>query len=118
MRNRLKEYPFGYELHDGRLYDSVLSAVTNVVTLGYTGQQEAQKKAQEAQNAAAEEARKQDLEARRIAASAKPMEEQATLLTGGSKGSVLGNLGLMVEPTTKKTSTLGGTTTTGLGFGV
>jgi hypothetical protein len=118
MRNRLKEYPFGYELHDGRLYDSVLSAVTNIATLGYTGQREAEKKAQDAQNQAMEEAKRQEMEARRIAASAKPLEEQATLLTGGAKGSVLGNLGLMVEPTTKKVSTLGGTTTTGLGFGV
>ena len=95
----------------------LLGGLLNVATLGYTGQMEAQKRASDAQNAAAEEARKQDLEARRIAASAKPMEEQATLLTGASKGSVLGNLGLMVEPTTKKTPTLGGTTQTGLGFG-
>lgn len=81
-------------------------------------QKDAQRVAEAAQNAALEESRRQDMEARRIAASAKPMEEQATLLTGGAKGSVLGNLGLMVEPTTKKVSTLGGTTSTGLGFGV
>jgi hypothetical protein len=74
-------------------------------------------KANDAQSNAAAAARQQDLEARRIAASAKPMEEQATLLTGGAKGSVLGNLGLMVEPTSKQLSTLGGTTNTGLGFG-
>jgi hypothetical protein len=81
-------------------------------------QHDAQKQAESAQNSAAAAARKQELEARRIAASAKPMEETATLLTGGSKGSVLGNLGLMVEPTAKRVSSLGGTTTTGLGFGV
>jgi hypothetical protein len=75
-------------------------------------------KARDAQNSAAEAARQQELEARRIAASAKPMEETATLLTGGAKGSVLGNLGLMVEPTAKNVSSLGGTTATGLGFGV
>jgi hypothetical protein len=76
-------------------------------------------KARDSQNSAAEAARQQEMEARRIAASAKPMEETATLLTGGSKGSVLGNLGLMVEPTrSKNVTTLGGTTATGLGFGV
>ena len=74
-------------------------------------------KARDAQSNATEAAKQQDLEARRIAASAKPMEEQATLLTGGSKGSTLGSLGLMIEPTSKPLSTLGGTTKTGLGFG-
>jgi hypothetical protein len=96
----------------------LLGGLLNVATLGYTGQQEAEKKAKEAQNIAMAEAKRQEMEARRIAASAKPMEETATLLTGGSKGSVLGNLGLMVEPTAKRVSSLGGTTTTGLGFGV
>jgi regulator of protease activity HflC (stomatin/prohibitin superfamily) len=97
----------------------LLGGLLNVATLGYTGQREAEKKAKEAQNIAMAEARRQEMEARRIAASAKPMEETATLLTGGSKGSVLGNLGLMVEPTkSKNITTLGGTTTSGLGFGV
>ena len=102
-------------------------AVLGVATLGLSealvfqpmrAQEKAQEQAASAQNTALEEARRKEMEARRIAASAKPMEETATLLTGGAKGSVLGNLGLMVEPTTKKVSTLGGTTTTGLGFGV
>ena len=75
-------------------------------------------KAKDAQSNAAEAARQQDLEARRIAASAKPMEEQASLLAGGTKGSILGNLGLMVEPSAKPLSTLGGTAKTGLGFGI
>ena len=74
-------------------------------------------KAKDAQANATRAAEAQDMEARRIAASAKPMEEQASLLTGGSKGSVLGNLGLTVEPTSKQLSTLGGTAKTGLGFG-
>jgi uncharacterized protein YqfA (UPF0365 family) len=77
----------------------------------------ANSKARDTQSNASAVAQAQDLEARRIAASAKPMEEQATLVTGGSKGNVLGNLGLMVEPTAKPLTTLGGTTKTGLGFG-
>ena len=96
----------------------LLGGLLNVASLGYTGQMEEQKKANEAQDAATAAAKAQDLEARRIAASAKPMEEKASLLTGGAKGSVLGNLGLMVEPTSKPLSTLGGTAKTGLGFGV
>ena len=76
------------------------------------------KEASAKQQEAAGRAQVQDMEARRIAASAKPMEEKATLLTGANKGSVLGNLGLMVEPINKQVKTLGGTTTTGLGFGV
>lgn len=100
----------------------ILRTIVGVGTLGlsepmFYQQQDAQKKATEAQNAQLEAARQQDLEARRIAASAKPMEEQATLLTAGSKGSVLGNLGLMVEPTKKSTTSLGGISSTGLGFG-
>ena len=75
-------------------------------------------KAKDAQANAARAAEAQDLEARRIAASAKPMEEQASLLNGGTKGSVLGNLGLMVEPSAKPLATLGGTAKTGLGFGI
>ena len=74
-------------------------------------------KAKNAQSNAAMASEAQDLEARRMAASAKPMEEQATLVTGKSKGSLLGNLGLMVEPTSNQLSTLGGTTKMGLGFG-
>lgn len=98
--------------------------IIGVATLGlsepmFYQQADAQKKAADAQNRQMEAARLQDLEARRIAASAKPMEEQATLLTGASKGSILGNLGLMVEPTKQKNvTTLGGTTASGLGFGV
>ena len=95
------------------------AALVAVSAFSAREQHMAGKKAQDAQNSAAEAARQQEMEARRIAASAKPMEETATLLTGGSKGSVLGNLGLMVEPTrSKNVTTLGGTTATGLGFGV
>ena len=97
----------------------VYAAYAALATSAYSAREQTMSglKARDAQANQVEAARQQDLEARRIAASAKPMEEQATLLTGGSKGSVLGNLGLMVEPTTKPLSTLGGTTKTGLGFG-
>lgn len=122
-RQALKDYPIGYPNKDGRLYDPVTAAViVGTVATGYSmrEQQMASKKAGEQQAMAQEQARQQDLEARRIAASAKPQEEQATLLTKAAQGNVLGNLGLMVEPTKKKdVATLGGTSSgTGLGFGV
>lgn len=102
----------------GGLVDTVM----NVVTLGAYGQKEAQKDATRAQQQA-------DMEARRIAASQKPMEEAATTLVDtGVTGNTLGALGLMVDPTTpKKKATTGlgttgstglsTTTTTSLGFG-
>lgn len=72
------------------------------------------KKALEAQNAA-------DMEARRIAAEQKPMEESATLLTDtGDIGSTLGALGLMTTAdTSTRTKTTGlGTSTTPIGLGI
>lgn len=80
-------------------------------------QSQQQKKAAESAQKAQEQA---DLEARRIAASKKPMEESATLKTNTSDANPLGTLGLVVEPNTtqRKTTNLGTTAnTTGLGFG-
>lgn len=76
-------------------------------------QRDAQKDAQNAQ-------RQAELEARRIAAEKKPMEETATLKTDtGISSNTLGSLGLMIEPTEKrKTSSLGvSPASSGLGFG-
>lgn len=72
------------------------------------------KKAIDAQNAA-------DMEARRIAASQKPMEESATLLTDtGDIGSTLGTLGLMTtaDTSTRKKTTGLGTSSTPVGLGI
>lgn len=86
---------------------SLVDTVLNVVSLGAYGQKEAQKKATAAQQQA-------DMEARRIAASQKPMEESATLLTDTGIGeNTLGSLGLMVEPTTPKKKQTTGLSTTG-----
>lgn len=95
------------------------SAAAMVAVSAFTANEQikAQKEAKDTQSRQLEEAQARDLEVRRIAASAKPIEQNATLLTSASKSSVLGNLGLMVEPTKKNVNTLGGTTQTGLGFG-
>ena len=85
------------------------------------------------QNQAAHKAEKAqrdaEMESRRIAASQKPMEESATLLTDTGMGeNTLGSLGLMVDPTApKKKQTTGlsssgstglaTTASTSLGFG-
>ena len=70
-----------------------------------------------AQKKAANMQEQQALEARKIAAEQKPMEESATLQTDMG-GGVLGNLGLAIEPTAKKPSLGGTSTNVGLGFGV
>ena len=94
---------------------AVTSLIVGSIALGasvYSAneQKKAQRKASNMQE-------QQALEARKIAAEQKPMEESATLQTDMG-GGVLGNLGLSVEPLQKKPS-LGGTTTqVGLGFGV
>lgn len=87
--------------------------VKNVISFGAYGQQQAQKDAQDAQ-------RRAEMEARRIAAEKKPMEETATMLTPTDTINPLDSLGLIVEadPTKRKRSTgLGTAVTTGLGFG-
>ena len=84
--------------------------VKNVVTLGAYGQREAQKKAQDAQ-------RRAEMEARRIAAEQKPLEEAATMgLNEEATGAGVGQLDLAVEPTKKKKkpSGLGTSASTGL----
>lgn len=101
---------------------NVFRSIVGISTLGLSemayyqpkAQADAQKKATAAQNAA-------DMEARRIAASQKPMEESATLLTDtGDMASTLGTLGLMTQAdtTTRKKTTGLGTSTTPIGLGI
>lgn len=90
----------------------VVASVIGAGSAAY-GASEQRKAARKAANMQEQQA----LEARKIAAEQKPMEEAATLQTDMG-GGVLGNLGLAIEPTAKKPS-LGGTSTqVGLGFGV
>lgn len=93
--------------------------VKNVVTFGAYGQKEAQSEAKKAQ-------KKAEMEARRIAAEQKPMDEKATLQLQNDTASALDSLGLMIEPDKKKkknigtgtgTSSLGTSTVSSLGFG-
>lgn len=89
-----------------------------VVAIGSTAYSAEQQK--KATKKASNLQQQQAMEARRIAAEQKPMEEAATLQTN-TEGSVLGNLGLSVEAdySKKKPSALGGVsgTSSGLGFG-
>jgi hypothetical protein len=88
--------------------------VKNVVSLGAYGQKKAQDEAAAAQ-------RRADMEARRIAASQKPMEEEATLEIGGANANPLDTLGLTATPDMekkKKPVGLGTSGTTGLGTSV
>ena len=100
----------------------VFRTIVGVSTLGLSemayyqpkAQAKAQKDAINAQNAA-------DMEARRIAASQKPMEESATLLTDtGDIGSTLGTLGLMTtaDTATRKKTTGLGTSSAPIGLGI
>lgn len=109
MRNRLKEFPIGCKSEDGRLHDSVIETFTNVLSLGAVGQRKAEKEAMEKQQLA-------EMQARKIAASKKPMEETATLgIDTGDKTSALGSLGLLIEPDkNKKPKGLGTSGSTGL----
>jgi hypothetical protein len=108
----------------------VSAAIAAVATIGSSvySAREQKKSAEKARNA--QEA--QAMEARRIAASQKPMEETATMELQGKIGdNVLGSLGLMVEPDLEKrkksltglgstggATGLGSTSATGsLGFG-
>ena len=88
---------------------SLVESLIGGVTFGLLGdqQRDAAKKAEEAQ-------RNAELEARRIAASQKPMEESATLLIDTGIGeNTLGSLGLMVDPTAPKKKQTAGLSTTG-----
>lgn len=99
---------------------SIGDLIGDVLTFGALGQRKAAKEAAAAQEKAA-------MEARKIAASQKPMEESATLLLNtGVEDNTLGSLGLMIDPTKKKpapslstsgTIGLSSTGTTTLGFG-
>ena len=78
---------------------------------GYSQQKKAQEQASNAQ-------RNAEMEARRIAASGKPMEETATLGLD-TQTDTLSQLGLTINPDLekKKKSALGGVAETGLGSG-
>lgn len=76
-------------------------------------QNQAQKKAADAQN-------KAEMEARRIAAQKKPLEETATLTTAATDPTkALGSLNLLVEPGQRQSKGvgLGSLSTSVLGFG-
>lgn len=89
---------------------SIGDIIKNVVTLGAYGQKEAQKEAMNAQ-------RQAEMQARKIAAEKKPMEETAKLaLNPMEKGG--GIMDLMINPEFKKKTTTGvgtGGGTTGVG---
>lgn len=102
-------------------------AVMAVATIGssmYSAQQQ-----RKATRDASASQRNAEMEARRIAAGQKPMEEKATLgMDTGGETSALGSLGLMIEPDKQKRLKMGGlgtagttglssTSTSGLGFG-
>ena len=95
---------------------AVSAAVAATIGAGLYSANEQKKSATKARDLQQSQA----LEARRLAAEQKPMEEAATLQTN-TEGSVLGNLGLSIEAdySKKKPSGLGGvaTTSSGLGFG-
>jgi len=98
----------------------VLRTIAGVATLGLSevayfgpqGQAQAQKDAMAAQQRA-------EMDARRIAASQKPLEESATLGFNTGMDNTLTSLGLMTTPEEEKLKSrrtgLGGTTATGLG---
>lgn len=112
-------------LHEEIKVMAVSATIMAVGTIGasmYSAQQ--QSKAQKAATSAQQEA---EMNARRIAAGQKPMEEKATLgIDTGGQTSALGSLGLLIEPDKAKKpkglGTSGSTglssgTTSGLGFG-
>lgn len=93
----------------------IAGAALGLTAFSVQQQKKATKDASEAQ-------RKAEMEARRIAAEKKPMEETATLLSPTDEPvSALTSLNLLVDPTTprpKKTTGLGTSmSSTGLGFG-
>lgn len=97
---------------------NVFRTIVGIGTLGLSEatyyQAKAQKEAARAQAAA-------DMEARRIAASQKPMEESATLLTDtGDIGSTLGTLGLVTiaDMDIRKKTTGLGTSSAPVGLGI
>lgn len=98
--------------------DNITRAIVGIGTLGLSEalvyqpmrqQQKAQERALNAQQRA-------EMDARRIAASKKPMEESATLgMDTGGQISALGSLGLLIEPDkAKKPKGLGTSGSTGL----
>jgi len=110
----------------------MLRLVTGISTLGmsemmYYGPKDQQK----AQKAAADAQQASDMNARRLVASQKPLEESATLsMNTGVADSALGALGLIVNPdlakrkkpqvglgSTQGSTGLGATVTNSLGFG-
>jgi hypothetical protein len=99
----------------GNVLGAIASAATGMLGMSiYSGieQSKAQKDASAAQQRA-------EMEARRIAASQKPLEESATLGLNTGMDDTLTSLGLMTTPEEEKLKSrrtgLGGTTATGLG---
>jgi hypothetical protein len=122
----MKEYPLGYPHRTKELQDPVSALlVASIGMAGYSAYSQSQSasKAQAAQNEA-------ELRAREIAAEKKPLEESATLKTNAiNSANNLGALGLLIAPDENmrpksmslggnKSSGVGSTTATGLGFGV
>lgn len=94
---------------------SIGDFVKNVISFGAYGQQKAQKQASDAQKRA-------EMDARRIAAEKKPMEESATLKTNALDAGVdpLTSLNLLVDPMQRPKKSIGlgaQMSSTGLGFG-
>lgn len=99
----------------------ILRTVVGISTLGmseiaYYGPKAQEKAAKDAQAAQT----RAEMEARRIAASKKPLEESATMALQTEQGSTLESLGLMTTPDYAKRKTglgTGSTASSTLGFG-
>lgn len=104
--------------HEQRiLRDSAVDVVAGALTGGaYTMWKQGKDQAK-AQEDAANRQRAAEMEARRIAAEAKPLEESATLGSPFGDEDALESLGLMTKAdlSKRKSSGLGGAATTGLG---
>ncbi len=92
----------------------VMEIALGALMVGSTVQQ------QRAQNKAADAQKKAEMQARKIAAEKKPMEETATLSFGDTQPQdTLGSLGLLVDPQQRSKTQLGmgSPTVSKLGFG-
>lgn len=108
------DYPIGYSDESGRLYDpgsiAVATLALSAASAGY-GVME-QKKARKAQESA-------EMQARKMQAEKKPLEESAKLEFPALDNQGTNPFdGLLIEPTKKKGVGLGSTGFTGLGIGV
>ena len=117
MRSVAYDYPIGSNNNskfDKRLYDPVSALVAGGLMFGQMAMQDrAQKKARRAQQNA-------EMDARRIAAEKKPLEESATLTSPvDDPTKMLSKLNLLVEPQQRGKSAVGfgSMTQSKLGFG-